>query len=91
MNADEKARADKLRAHDVFSRHALDELVRWLQAEPALILACAKGRHAWGSIRYGDRLMYEYTDDEVRANALEELADAVNYLCVLEQREAARG
>lgn len=52
--------------------------------------ACAKGRHAWGSVRYGDKLMYEYGDDELRANALEELADAINYLMVLGQRKGTQ-
>ena len=74
----------------VVARDTLRRLVDWAYEEPDVILAAARGRHAWGSIRYGDRLMYEYDDDELRANALEELADAVNYLTVLEQREAAR-
>lgn len=76
----------KLRLHDLFANHALSSLVDWIGVEPEVIIATARGRHAWGSIRYGDRLMYEYSNDELRANALEELADAVNYLTVLEQR-----
>ena len=79
----------KLDRHDEYAPRALEKLRGWLGVEPELILATAKGRHAWGSIRYGDRLMYEYTDEELRANALEELADAVNYFMLLEQRAAS--
>ena len=85
--ADVRARAEKLTTHDAYARLALDALVLFMQTEPELICAAAKGRHAEGSIRFGDTLMYEYDDATLRAEALQELADAVNYYVVLLSRE----
>ena len=83
-----RARADKLDTHHAYAEPALSALVQWMCDEPGLIIAAARGRHAEGSIRYGDRLMYEYDDATLRAEALQELADAVNYFVVLLSRES---
>ena len=83
-----EARLEKLVTHDKYAEDALDALRDLMEDEPALIIAAAKGRHAEGSLRYGDRLMYEYDDATLRAEALQELADAVNYYVVLLSRES---
>jgi hypothetical protein len=66
-----------------FDRHA-DEAVTWLvnfledYREP--LIHAARGRLVEGHFRYGDRLMYELSRDELAAETLQELADAVNYI-----------
>ena len=82
-----RARRRKLAIHDEYSGAALYALIDFMENEPALICAAAKGRHAEGSLRFGDTLMYEYDDATLRAEALQELADAVNYFVVLLSRE----
>lgn len=57
-----------------------------MRGEPDELIAIARGRHAWGHYRYGDGLMYEYDQDELVANAAEELADAINYLALMLRR-----
>ena len=80
-------RIDKLDTHSLRAQPAVDALVEWLRQEPELVIAAARGRHAEGSVRFGDTLMYEYDDATLRAEALQELADAVNYFVVLLSRE----
>lgn len=80
------ARLEKLRLHQEQAPQAVRDIIDWLRDEPELIAAAALGRHAEGSIRFGDRLMYELTPDELEAEALQELADAVNYLMVRRQK-----
>lgn len=92
MSADARqARADKLAVHDVWARRALATLEDWLVSEPDVFLAMAKGRHAEGSLRFGDRLMYEHSQDTLLAEAAQELADAVNYVALWLQREERLG
>ena len=62
---------------------ALRYLIDWLRDEPETLMALAKGRVAWGHYRHGDTLMYEFTQDELLANASEELGDAINYIARL--------
>lgn len=78
----------KLHQHDHWARLAIDHLADWLHGEAELLAAVAKGRHAEGSLRYGDRLMYEYTQDELLAEASQELGDAINYLALWLARNA---
>jgi len=65
-----------------FDRHA-DAAVSWLIAfleeyrEP--LIDAARGRLVEGHFRYGDRLMYEYTAEQLNAETVQELADAINY------------
>ena len=82
-----RARREKLATHDEYAAQAIRALAWWMGDEPELIIAAARGRHAEGSIRFGDTLMYEYDDATLRAEALQELADAVNYYVVLLSRE----
>lgn len=90
MSADVRAaRHRKLERHQAEAPNAIRELVDWLIQEPELIAAAALGRHAEGSIRFGDTLMYELTPDELHAEALQELADAVNYFIVRRQKLTA--
>jgi hypothetical protein len=61
---------EKLGAFDAQVDGVRDELVRMLTEEWEQLLAVARGRHAWGHYRYGDRLMYEYTDEELAASTV---------------------
>jgi len=80
------SRRDKLATHDVWARRALATIEDWLVNEPDVFLAMAKGRHAEGSLRFGDRLMYEHDQDTLLAEAAQELADAINYIALWKQR-----
>ena len=80
--------SEKLAEHDLWATNAVAYLVDWLRSEPDVILAIAKGRHALGSVRYGDRLMYEYSQEELQAQTLEELADAVVYTALFLMRQS---
>lgn len=70
----------KLEQHDEFAQAAINHLIEWLQNEPEPLLAMARGRHAEGHYRYGDKLMFEYTQAELDAEAAQEIADAICYL-----------
>ena len=74
------ARRDKLAVHDVWAKRAAATIEDWLVNEPDVFLAMAKGRHAEGSLRFGDRLMYEHDQDTLLAEAAQEIADAINYV-----------
>lgn len=65
-----------------FDRHAdlaVTVLIHWLEEHREYLIAGARGRLIWGHYRFRDTLMYEYGVDELRANAAEELFDAINY------------
>lgn len=85
MNS-EDARREKLRLHEEHAPSALEFIVRWLGEEPELLIAVSRGRHAEGSLLYGDRLMYEYDDERLLSEAAQELGDAINYISTLLQR-----
>lgn len=82
------ARIDKLAAHDIWARRAIATLEDWLANEPELLAAIAKGRHAEGSLRFGDTLMYEHSQDTLLAEAAQELGDAINYVALWLKRDA---
>ena len=68
-----------------FDRHAdaaVDELVAWIQRDRTALIAAAKGRHVEGHYRYRDGLMYEFSNDELLAEASQEVGDAINYLAL---------
>ena len=77
---------DKLLAHDEYAKAAVQYLRDWLRDEPEPLLAMARGRHAEGHYRYGDRLMFEYGQDELVAEAAQEVADAICYIALLLKR-----
>lgn len=76
----------KLDAHDEFAAGAVKYLIDWLQDEPEPLLAMARGRHAEGHYRYGDTLMFEYSQEELKAEAAQEIADAICYVSLLLRR-----
>jgi hypothetical protein len=76
----------KLLAHDEFAEGAVAYLIDWLQNEPEPLLAMARGRHAEGHYRHGDTLMFEYDQRTLKAEAAQELADAVCYLALFLRR-----
>jgi hypothetical protein len=79
--------AAKLAAHDEYAKAALRYLIDWLRDDPDTLLAMARGRHAEGHYRYGDTLMFEYGQDELVAEAAQEVADAICYLALMLQRK----
>jgi hypothetical protein len=78
----------KLEAHDEYAKAALRYLIDWLRDDPEPLLAMARGRHAEGHYRYGDTLMFEYGQEELVAEAAQEVADAICYLALNLQRAA---
>ena len=70
----------KLEEFDQHAEAAVDELIALLQADRDQLIVYARGKLVWGHYRYRDRLMYEYGTDQLRAEAVEELGDAINYL-----------
>lgn len=79
----------KLAIFDAHSRDALSYLVKWMVEHPDALVTMARGRLVEGHYRYRDRLMYEYGDDELVAQAAQELADAINYVMLLQSRVPA--
>lgn len=76
----------KLEAHDQFAESAVKFLIDWLQDEPEPLLAMARGRHAEGHYRFGDTLMFEHSQNTLRAEAAQELADAICYIALFLRR-----
>lgn len=81
----------KLRDLDEYRLAAVHFLIDWLREDMHPLASMARGRHVEGSYRYGDKLMYEYTQNELKAEAAQELADAVNYIALLLSRDARPG
>ena len=79
--------ASKLAAHDEFAKAAVRYLIDWLRDDPEPLLAMARGRHAEGHYRYGDSLMFEYGQEELAAEAAQEVADAICYLSLRLRRD----
>jgi hypothetical protein len=77
----------KLAAFDKHSRLAFDELLEWLHRDREALIHAARGRLVEGHYRFGDRLMYEYSQEELQAEACQEIADAINYLHLRVQRQ----
>lgn len=80
--------AEKLDRHDAHAVAAVRYLIEWLLRDPELLLAIARGRHAEGHYRYGDTLMFEYDQATLKAEAAQELADAICYVALLLERQA---
>ena len=76
----------KLEQHDEYARAAVRYLIDWLRDDPEPLLAMARGRHAEGHYRFGDSLMFEYSQNELTAEAAEEIADAICYVALLLRR-----
>ena len=76
-----------MRDLDPYRLQAIGYMREWLLADQDLIAAMARGRHAEGHFRYGDSVMYEYDQRALKAEAAQELADAVNYLALMLSRE----
>jgi hypothetical protein len=78
----------KLEQHDEFAPAAVRYIIDWLRHEPEPLLAMARGRHAEGHYRFGDKLMFEHSQETLLAEAAQEIADAVCYLSLLLRRAA---
>ena len=70
----------KLEEFDRHAEAAVDDLIRLLQQDREQLIVYARGKLVWGHYRYRDRLMYEYGQEQLLAEAVEELGDAINYL-----------
>lgn len=82
---------EKLASFDEHADEAVDELLAWIARDRDALIAAARGRLVEGHYRYGDRLMYEYDIDTLRAEASQEVADAINYLHLRVERTATGG
>jgi len=58
---------------------AFDWLRQFMEAYRSELIALARGRHAWGTLRYPRAPLYRKTQDELAAEIGEELADALVY------------
>lgn len=76
----------KLEQHEQYAARAVQYLIDWLSADGYELEALARGRHVTGHYLYGDTLMYEYDARRLKAEAAEELADAVNYIALMLRR-----
>lgn len=79
---------EKLDALEQWMPAAVAYLVDWLRNESRPLVAMANGRHAEGEYRFGSVGMYALSPDELRAEASQELADAINYTALLLMRDA---
>lgn len=70
----------KLELFDKHAAAALDEIRDWLDNHPDELLVIARGRHVEGHYRFGDKGLFEYGHMELKAEASQELADAIVYL-----------
>jgi hypothetical protein len=84
---DRKPQAEGIAAKlDTLEEHypaAIFYLIDWLRAEPDVLRAIAKGRHAEGEYRFDGKGMYTMSGDRLRAEASQELADAINYVALM--------
>lgn len=77
----------KLADLDRFRLAAVQFLIDWLREDMHPLASAARGRQVEGHYRYRDSLMYEYGQDELLAEASQELADAINYIALRLSRE----
>jgi len=70
----------KLYEFDSVAHQAVDQLIEWIARDRDELIVMAAGRLVEGHYRYRDRLMYEYDADTLKAEAAQEVADAINYL-----------
>lgn len=70
----------KLEDFDKHAEAAVDHLIALLQADRDQLIVYARGKLVWGHYRYQDKLMYEYEAQQLVAEAVEEIGDAINYL-----------
>lgn len=70
----------KLKRFDQFAPAAVALIAAWMQEHPEGLIAIARGRHAAGHLRWGDKNWGEYGEDDLLAETGEELADAIVYI-----------
>jgi hypothetical protein len=69
----------KLESFDRHASEAVDDLIGWLMQHRDDLIAVARGRHVTGHYRYGDKGLFEHDIDGLKAEAAEELGDAIVY------------
>ena len=75
-----RALDSKLRDFDSQADAAVTWLIAFLDEYRAELVHLARGRLVLGHFRFRDRLLYEYSRDELTAETAEELADAIVYI-----------
>ena len=70
----------KLEVFDLHAGAAVGEIIAWLADHEAELVALARGRHVEGHYRYEDKGLFEHSHQELRAEAAQEIADAIVYL-----------
>lgn len=70
---------EKIAAFDAKAPAAIRWLSLFLEEYEDAIIHAARGRLVEGHFRYGDRLMYELSREQLAAEIVQELADGVNY------------
>ena len=83
-----RALDSKLRDFDSQADAAVTWLIAFLDEYRPELVHLARGRQVLGHFRFRDRLLYEYSRDELTAETAEELADAIVYISrMLDLRE----
>lgn len=70
----------KLAVFDEHAERAVDELLDWIGRNRGDLVAVARGRHVLGHYLYEDANFLEWDARRIRAEAAEEIADAIVYL-----------
>lgn len=70
----------KLEIFDGHADEAVDDLIGWLMQHRGDLIAVARGRHILGHHRFEDKGLFEFDIAGLRAEACEEVADAIVYL-----------
>ena len=69
----------KLGVFDEYAEETVDELIDWLTNHGDDLVAMARGRHVEGHYRFGERGLFEYDVNHLKAEMAQELADAIVY------------
>lgn len=69
----------KLELFDRHAEQAVAEILEWLTKRPEELIAIARGRHITGHLLYDDENFAEYSEQRLRKERAEELADAIVY------------
>jgi hypothetical protein len=76
----------KLASFDEYADEAVAELIMWLGQHGDDLIALARGRRVWGHYMYENRNFLEYDEPRLLAEAAEELADAINYIALRQEK-----
>ena len=69
----------KLVEFDHHAAPALNDLLDFMQSEGQALIIQARGRLVRGHYAFGDRYMFELSEQQLLGEVSEEIADAINY------------